>query len=170
MEEKKFEKIAHLLDVHPSIVKLRTGEYRTNLLHLASKYGADVSLLHRMIEAGCSMDEKAVGGMLPIHYAALNNQCEHIKLYLTINRSLVNAVNDYNRTPLHCASNSDSRKAVVCLLEQPNVDVNIKDNVYGKTADQFSRSDDVRMLIEKRRERIVSTLTTSMRRPVYTLR
>jgi ankyrin repeat protein len=84
------------------------------------------------ISRGISPEAGWVGGMTPVHTAALAGSLELSRALLLLMPEKLNVRDGSGRTPLHCAAASGNEKLVLFLLEQEGVFPGVPD-VEGKT-------------------------------------
>lgn len=81
-----------------------------------------------------------------LHFAAINNQVEVIKVLLKWKADPNMQDWEYEQdTPLHNASEKGHAEAVTALLAAPNIDLTIR-NADGKTAKEVAKDDTIKVL------------------------
>ena len=101
---------------------------------------------------GCDVKGKDNLNRQPLHFAAFKGHTDVVRKLITYDVSVINEVDNVGWTALHYAAINNDQQVVELLLQQPSVDVNMKDD-YGLMADEMGTDHVIRKMIRNHREK-----------------
>jgi hypothetical protein len=139
--------VERLIIKHPQEVNADGGQYvRPLVAALAGEHFETADLLRHN---GADLDVRGGNSMSPLHCAASSGNFKVARKLIEYDPAYINARNDVEATPLHCASIGS--QAVVRLLLEHGADINAQTNI-GRTplhwASDWGALEAVRLLLE----------------------
>ncbi|KAK3101776.1 hypothetical protein FSP39_006268 [Pinctada imbricata] len=152
-ENNKADVVQDLIKEEKDLVNSTDSDMYTPL-HRAC-YNGHTDMVRLLLANGANIEAKTIDGWHPIHSAARWNQAQVISVLIE-NGADINATTKGGQTPLHLASSQkDSKETLIILLQNPKVDVDVKNSTGDTAEDVCKRTSKLCKLFQKRRDKLL---------------